>query len=90
MPIAYTRALVDAAIRGTLDEVPYEREPFFGLQVPTACPGVPSDVLRPRGTWADGATYDAKARELAALFRTKFQPFAGEVEAEVREALPEG
>jgi phosphoenolpyruvate carboxykinase (ATP) len=87
MPIAYTRALVDAAIRGALDEVVYEREPFFGLQVPTTCPGVPSDILRARGTWADGASYDVKARELAALFWKNFQPFAGEVEAEVREAL---
>jgi phosphoenolpyruvate carboxykinase (ATP) len=49
---------------------------------------VPSNVLRPRGTWADGASYDVKARELAALFWTKFQPFASEVEAEVRETLP--
>jgi phosphoenolpyruvate carboxykinase (ATP) len=90
MPIAYTRALVDAALHGTLEGVTYEREPFFGLQVPASCPGVPSEILRPRGTWADGAAYDTKAREVAMLFWTKFQPFAGDVEREVRDALPKG
>jgi phosphoenolpyruvate carboxykinase (ATP) len=90
MPIAYTRALVDAALHGTLEGVAYEREPFFGLEVPASCPGVPSEILLPRGTWADGAAYDTKAREVATLFWTTFQPFADDVEAEVLEALPRG
>jgi phosphoenolpyruvate carboxykinase (ATP) len=90
MPIAYTRALVDAALHGTLERVTYEREPFFGLEVPASCPGVPSEILRPRGTWADGAAYDTKAREVAMLFWTKFQPFVGDVEVEVREAVSKG
>jgi phosphoenolpyruvate carboxykinase (ATP) len=90
MPIAYTRALVDAALHGALKGAAYQREPFFGLEVPAACPGVPSEILMPRGSWADGAAYDTKAREVAMLFWTTFQPFADDVEAEVREALPKG
>ncbi len=54
MPIDYTRALLNAALDGSLDGVPTRTDPNFGVQVPMACPGVPEDVLNPRGTWDDG------------------------------------
>ncbi len=75
MKIAFTRAMVDAAIGGRLAGTPFVKEPFFGLEIPTSVPGVPSDVLNPRGAWADKAAYDAQARKLAGLFSENFARF---------------
>lgn len=86
--IAYTRALLRAALSGALDEVPYVREPFFGLEVPTACPGVPSEILQPRQLWADPSAYDEAARRLQRLFAQNFQQFRSVLDGEVLHALP--
>jgi phosphoenolpyruvate carboxykinase (ATP) len=77
MPIATTRTLLNAALNGALDNVPYETEPFFNLNIPTQAPDVPSAVLNPRQTWQDGAAYDATARRLAGLFADNFKQFEG-------------
>src|SRR5512139_3463671 len=68
MSIAHTRAMVNAALRGQLQGVPTKEDPFFGLQVPQECPGVPAEVLNPRKTWSDPLAYDAQARRLAGMF----------------------
>jgi phosphoenolpyruvate carboxykinase (ATP) len=88
MPIAHTRAMVRAALGNDLAAVPTVTDPHFGLAVPTACPGVPADVLDPRRTWADPAAYDAQARELAGMFAANFAAFADQVPPEVRTAGP--
>jgi len=88
MKIAYTRAMVRAALDGALDDVPTETDPFFGLRMPTACPNVPAEVLNPRNTWADPDAYDAQAQKLTDMFRQNFQPFAGQVSEAVRAAGP--
>ncbi len=88
MRIAYTRAMVHAALDGKLDAVAYRRDPIFGLEIPEECPGVPSDVLDPRATWADPDAYDAQALKLARMFRTNFEKFADRVPQEVRDAGP--
>jgi phosphoenolpyruvate carboxykinase (ATP) len=75
MKIAYTRAMVNAAIDGKLNGVEYEPEPFFGLAIPKTVPDVPSEVLNPRNAWSDTAAYDAQARKLAALFEENFRRF---------------
>lgn len=90
MPLAYTRAMVRAALAGQLDDVPTWEEPIFGLRVPTSVPGVPTEVLRPRDTWRDPAAYDAQARRLAAMFRENFEQFAADVEDAIRAAGPRG
>ncbi|MCI0453125.1 MAG: phosphoenolpyruvate carboxykinase (ATP), partial [Candidatus Latescibacteria bacterium] len=84
--IAYSRAMVNAALEGKLDRVKYVKDPIFGLDVPAECPGVPADVLSPRNTWSDKAAYDKKARELVALFEKNFAQFEQAVSAEVRAA----
>jgi phosphoenolpyruvate carboxykinase (ATP) len=61
---------------------------FFGLSVPTSCPGVPGDVLQPRATWPDQAAYDAQARDLAARFRRNFASYADAAAPEVAAAGP--
>jgi phosphoenolpyruvate carboxykinase (ATP) len=68
MKLALTRAIVDAIHAGALAGAPVQRDPVFGLDMVTAVPGVPADVLVPCNAWADKAAYDATARKLAALF----------------------
>jgi phosphoenolpyruvate carboxykinase (ATP) len=88
MKLSYTRAMVRAALAGQLDDVETTEAPFFGLQVPTSVPGVPSEVLLPRETWSDREAYDAKARELADAFCRNFEQFADRVPESVRDAGP--
>ncbi len=88
MIIAHTRAMVDALLDGGLDAVEYTTDPVFGLQVPQTCPGVPAEVLNPRGTWADKSSFDETARKLAGMFRENFEQFIDEVADEVMKAAP--
>jgi phosphoenolpyruvate carboxykinase (ATP) len=88
MKIAHTRAMVHAALNGTLAQVPTEPDPIFGVAVPVRCPGVPTEVLQPRNTWPDAAAYDAQAKSLARMFAENFAQFADLVPLEVREAGP--
>jgi phosphoenolpyruvate carboxykinase (ATP) len=75
MKIAYTRAMVNAAIEGRLNDVPTIKEPFFGLEIPQSVPDVPNDVLDPRKAWSDPAAYDAQAKKLAGLFAENFKQY---------------
>lgn len=86
--IAYTRAMVHAALDGSLAEVPKRKDPFFGVHVPESCPGVASEVLDPRATWSDKEAYDKKAAELVALFHKNFAPFEKYVSEEIKAAGP--
>ena len=88
MKLAYTRAMINAALDGKLDDVAFVQEPVFGLALPLHVPGVPDQVLQPRGTWADPVAYDAQLNKLAEMFATNFKQYAGEVSAEVRAAGP--
>jgi phosphoenolpyruvate carboxykinase (ATP) len=83
MKIAYTRAMLNAAIEGRLADVKYETEPFFGLAVPTEVPDVPNDVLNPRNAWPDKAAYDAQAKHLAELFAENFRSFESHASKEL-------
>ena len=75
MPITATRTLLDAALSGDLDGVESRVDPTFGVEVPVEVPGVDSALLDPRSTWADPDAYDAKAAELARMFRENFTRF---------------
>jgi len=76
MPIQATRRLLHAALSGELDEACYRVDDVFGFDVPVAVPGVEPSLLDPRSTWHDPVAYDAKACELAGLFRANFEKFA--------------
>ena len=89
MKLAYTRAMVHALLDGTLDGAIGAPDPIFGLAVPTAVAGVPTEVLEPRGTWSDPTAYDAQAARLATMFRDHFEKFGGVADA-VRKAGPRG
>ena len=86
MSIGHTRAMVNAALEGRLDDVTFEKDPHFGVMVPTTCPGVPDAVLRPRQTWSDGSAYDAAAQDVARRFAENFVPYEGRVSDGVRAA----
>jgi phosphoenolpyruvate carboxykinase (ATP) len=88
MKIEVSRAVVSAILSGALDAAQFTPDPVFRVLVPTTCPGVPSELLSPRGTWADKAAYDAQARQVAELFRTNFEPYAAACTPEVRGAGP--
>ena len=68
MPLALTRQMVRAALDGGIERAGFTPEPVFGLDIRRACPGVPSRVLDPRRTWADGAACDRQARALRDMF----------------------
>jgi phosphoenolpyruvate carboxykinase (ATP) len=88
MKLGHTRAMVNAALRGDLDDVEYEADPVFGIAVPRSVPGVPSTVLRPRDTWSDVDAYDAQAAKLAKMFKDNFERFADQVSDQVKAAEP--
>jgi phosphoenolpyruvate carboxykinase (ATP) len=75
MKIAYTRALLRAALTGELNNVQFETESFFNLSIPTSCEGVPDEILNPRNTWEDKSAYDAKAQHLVGLFNDNYKQF---------------
>ena len=88
IPLAHTRRLVQAALTGELDAVSFSPDPVFGVQVPDSCPGVPAQLLKPRGTWKQPEHYDNQAQHLAGLFQSNFGKYAATVSEEVRHAGP--
>jgi phosphoenolpyruvate carboxykinase (ATP) len=88
MKIAYTRAMINAALSGALDSVAYDVDPIFNLEVPATCPGVPSEVLKPRHTWKDKTAYDAQAHKLAQMFADNFKAFEATADDAVKKAGP--
>jgi phosphoenolpyruvate carboxykinase (ATP) len=88
MKLAHTRAMVRAAVSGELNTVATKPDPIFGLHMPTAIDGVPTDVLDPRATWSDGAAYDAQAAKLAGMFKDNIRKFGSAVSDEILRAGP--
>ncbi|MCB0509809.1 MAG: phosphoenolpyruvate carboxykinase (ATP) [Bacteroidetes bacterium] len=88
MSLKITRALINAALNGNLNEVGFENHPIFGVAIPNECPGVPSDVLHPRNTWANKEAYDQTALKLAKAFQENFKKFEKETSKEILEAAP--
>jgi phosphoenolpyruvate carboxykinase (ATP) len=86
MKIAYTRAMVRAALDGRLAEVSTSADPNFGVLVPENCPEVPDDVLDPRATWKDKKAYDTTAGDLRGQFESNFKQFEQYVNEDVKKA----
>jgi phosphoenolpyruvate carboxykinase (ATP) len=81
---------VRAALSGELTSVSFTPDPVFGVLVPVACPGVPTNLLHPRDAWSDGAAHDKQARRLAELFRNNFKAYEGQAKPDVKAAGPIG
>lgn len=88
IPLAHTRAIIDAIHDGSLSDAPTVQDPIFGLAVPTRCAGVPNEMLMPENTWADKAAYRETAIKLARLFQDNFQKYADQAGPEIKAAGP--
>jgi phosphoenolpyruvate carboxykinase (ATP) len=86
MSIAYTRALLRAALDGSLNDADFAPDRFFGLMIPKSVPDVPSDVLDPRRAWADVSAYDKVAADLVRRFEANFANFADSVGEDIKAA----
>ncbi|MFW6196067.1 MAG: phosphoenolpyruvate carboxykinase (ATP) [Thermoplasmatota archaeon] len=88
--IDYTRAMVDAALTGKLEDVEYRRHPFFKVMVPKECPDVPDEVLWPKNTWDDKEKYDERAEDIANDFKEHFEKAYADkdIDEEVVEQCP--
>ncbi|MEY4269708.1 MAG: Phosphoenolpyruvate carboxykinase [Pseudomonadota bacterium] len=89
MPIKATRALLNAALDGSLNHAAFRKDPFFGFDVPVAVEGVDARMLDPRAAWADAAQYDATAQQLVQQFIANFADFTDHVDEGVRQAAPQ-
>jgi phosphoenolpyruvate carboxykinase (ATP) len=88
MPIKATRALLNAALDGSLNTAEFRKDPWFGFEVPVSVPGVDDKILDPRETWGDRDEYDATAKKLVQLFIDNFAKFVEHVDEGVRAAAP--
>jgi phosphoenolpyruvate carboxykinase (ATP) len=88
MKLSYTRALIAAVLEGKLASGKFVEHPVFGLLMPEVCPGVPSEILNPRNTWADKNKYDLKTNELAKAFIENFGQFGEFATGEIWESIP--
>ena len=84
----YTRAMVTAALSGELEQADFVTDPHFGVQVPTSCPGVPSEILIPANTWDDKAAYEESARKLCQMFQQNFDEKYAHMPEEIITAGP--
>ena len=84
--LRHTRAMLHAALEGELADVPFRRHPEFGLTIPESCPGVPSEMLDPKTTWADPEEYDRMAHDVAKRFASNFEQFTAHVGDDVTSA----
>jgi phosphoenolpyruvate carboxykinase (ATP) len=81
--LKFTRAMITAALNGSLKGASYKQHPVFGLHFPTSCPEVPDELLDPRQTWADKDQYDEVAKDLAKRFHANFEEFASGCSQEI-------
>lgn len=88
MSLAYTRALINAALDGQLEKSRYDKHEVFGLAFPVSCPGVPADILDARNTWKNKEAYDQRANELAGAFVRNFEQFSSYANQEIMAGAP--
>ncbi|WP_127109309.1 phosphoenolpyruvate carboxykinase [Pararhodobacter zhoushanensis] len=86
MPIKATRALLTAALNGSLTKGAFRKDANFGFEVPVSCPGVEDKLLDPRSTWADPAAYDAQAKKLVSMFSENFAQYVPYIDDDVKAA----
>ena len=86
--LKYTRAMITAALSNQLNNVEYITHKVFGLNMPTSCPDVPSEILSPKNTWGDKSSYDEKANKLARAFNENFLQFSDHANDEILNAAP--
>ncbi|MAE83471.1 MAG: phosphoenolpyruvate carboxykinase (ATP) [Flammeovirgaceae bacterium] len=87
--LKYTRAMITAALNGVLNNVGYRTHSLFGAEIPTTCPGVPSEILSPRETWKDDEAFYKKANELVIKFQRNFDKYRDESDETILQGEPQ-
>ena len=90
MNLKYTRAMVTAALNGSLEKAEFVHDEIFNLEIPVSCPGVPSEILKPEDTWADKEEYKKQARKLASMFKENFEKKYPDMPEAIVKAGPRG
>ena len=88
MPLRFTRAIIDGIHSGELASAPVVRDPIMGLNLVTACEGVPAEMMQPSLSWRDNSAFEEASRKLAARFRSNFEKYAHAVDANVVSSGP--
>ena len=88
MKLKYTRAMVTAALNGTIEKSEFIHDDIFNVDIPKEILDCPSEVLNPRETWGDKAAYDAQAKKLATMFKENFEKKYPDMPAEIKNAGP--
>ena len=86
--IKHTRAMLTAALEGSLDQVDYVTDPWFGFEIPLSCPGVPDQILNPSGAWSDQDAYQERIAELVGQFKKNMKKYQDSTPQEVLLAGP--
>jgi phosphoenolpyruvate carboxykinase (ATP) len=89
MKLSFTRAMITAALTGELDKTSFKKHDIFGVEIPATCPNVPTEILDPRNTWADKASYDEKANNLAHSFVKNFEKYKSYANEEILAGAPQ-
>ena len=87
--LKYTRSMITAALNGVLNNVGYRTHSLFGAEIPTTCPGVPSEILSPRETWKDDEAFYKKANELVIKFQRNFDKYRDESDETILQGEPQ-
>ena len=90
MKLKFTRAMITAALNGTLEKAEYKHDDVFNVDVPQSCPEVPDEIMNPRDTWADKAAYDESAKKLAGMFQANFAKKYPNMPKHIVDAGPRG
>jgi phosphoenolpyruvate carboxykinase (ATP) len=88
MKIKYTRALLRAALDGSLNNVEFKKDPIFAVEIPAECPGIPAEILSPVNTWQNKSEFEKTANALAVRFNENFKKYASQSSPEVCNAGP--
>jgi len=86
--LKYTRAMITAILKGSLEHVEYQMHPIFGIEMPLTCPNVPHEILDPLNTWANKSAYISKSIQLAHSFHLNFEKFANEASEDILNGGP--
>ena len=90
MKLSYTRAMITAALNGSIEDAEFKHDDVFNVDIPQTIEGVPSEIMNPRDTWADKAAYDEQAKKLAMMFKENFAKKYPDMEHEIVKAGPLG
>ena len=72
-----TRGIIDAILNGDINNAPTKKLPIFNFDIPTELPGVDTNILDPRDTYANAADWETKANDLADRFVKNFAKYEG-------------